>query len=101
MNEWKKANIHTNLFDDSTSRAENHLKFKGMRGCQSVFSILSKLNNSYKKYIENFFREKLKLRSTPLFIDFRESDNPFRGKPNLLTSKQKKKRTRMIKRSKK
>ena len=51
--------------------------------------------------IENFFREKLKLRSTPLFIDFRESDNPFKGKPNLLTSKQKKKRTRMIKRSKK
>jgi len=48
MNEWEKANIHTNLFDDSTSTAENHLKFKGMRGCQSVFSILSKLNNSYK-----------------------------------------------------
>ena len=45
MNEWEKANIHTNLFDDSTSIAENHLKFKGMRGCQSVFSILSKLNN--------------------------------------------------------
>ena len=62
---------------------------------------LKKLNNSYKKYIENFFREKLKLRSTPLFIDFRESDNPFKDKPNLLTSKQKKKRTRMIKRSKK
>ena len=48
MNEWEKANIHTNLFDDSTSRVENHLKFKGMRGCQSVFSILSKLNNSHK-----------------------------------------------------
>ena len=48
MNDWEKVNIHTNLFDDSTSKIENHPKFKGMRGCQSVFSILSKLNNSYK-----------------------------------------------------
>ena len=48
MNDWEKANIHTNLFDDSLSKIENHPKFKGMRGCQSVFSILSKLNNSYK-----------------------------------------------------
>ena len=51
--------------------------------------------------MENSFREDLKLKSTPLLIDFRESDNPYKDKPNLLSGRQKKKRKRMIKRSKK
>ena len=62
---------------------------------------LKKLPSSYEKYIENYFREHLKLRSTPLFIELRESDNPYKDKPNVLTGKQKKKRKRMIKRTKK
>ena len=55
----------------------------------------------YKKYMENYFREDLKLSSTPLFIDFLESENPYKDKPNLLSSRQKKKRKRLIKRNKK
>ncbi len=62
---------------------------------------LKKLSSSYKKYIENFFRESLKLRSTPLFIEFNESDNPYKDKPNVLSGRQKRKRKRMIKRIKK
>ena len=62
---------------------------------------LNKLPSSYEKYMENYFREKLKLRSTPLFIDFLESENPYKDKPNLLSARQKKKRKRIIKRTKK
>ena len=57
--------------------------------------------NYKSKYIENYFREHLKLRSTPLFIELRESDNPYKDKPNVLTGRQKKKRKRMIKKTKK
>ena len=62
---------------------------------------LNKIPSSYEKYMENYFREKLKLRSTPLFIDFLESENPYKDKPNLLSDRQKKKRKRLIKRNKK
>ena len=51
--------------------------------------------------MENYFREHLKLRSTPLIIDFLESENPYKDKPNALSGRQKKKRKRIIKRSKK
>ena len=62
---------------------------------------LNKVKTSYKKYLENFFRDKLKLSSTPLVIEFLESDNPFKGKKNKLTKKQKMKRSRVVRRSKK
>ena len=48
INQWHKANQLTHLFDDSPSKVKNHDKCKGMRGCQSVFSILSKINGAYK-----------------------------------------------------
>jgi GTP-binding protein len=37
--------------------------------------------NSYKRYLENFFREVLKLQGTPVMIEFKKSDNPFRDRP--------------------
>jgi GTP-binding protein len=36
--------------------------------------------NSYKRYLENTFREVLKLHGTPVFIEFKQGDNPFRDK---------------------
>ena len=59
------------------------------------------LKKSYKKYIENYFRESLKLISTPLFVDFVDSSNPYEGKTNKLSEKQKRKRKRVIKKNKK
>ena len=41
---WEKANEHIELLDDSESKHKNHKKFAGMRGCQSIFSIICKLN---------------------------------------------------------
>ncbi|EEF78493.1 ribosome biogenesis GTPase Der [Methylophaga thiooxydans] len=37
--------------------------------------------NSYKRYLENYFRDVLKLQGTPVMIEFKTSDNPFRDNP--------------------
>ena len=62
---------------------------------------LNELKDSYTKYLENFFREKLNLGETPLSIRYKEQSNPFRNKPNKLTDRQIKKRKRIVKRRKK
>ena len=56
---------------------------------------------SYRRYLENFFRARFKLQGTPVRIDFRESDNPYAGKKNVLTEGQMRKRQRMIRELKK
>ena len=45
LNQWELANNHTELLDDSPSIDKNHKGFSGMRGCQSIFSIICKLND--------------------------------------------------------
>ena len=62
---------------------------------------LKQLQDSYTRYLENFFRRELNLGSTPLEITYKEQSNPYKSKPNLLNERQKKKRKRMIKRRKK
>ena len=52
---------------------------------------------SYKRYLENFFRKRFKLEGTPVRIEFRENENPYAGKRNELTEQQLKKRRRLIK----
>jgi GTP-binding protein len=51
---------------------------------------------AYRRYLENFFRQRYKLEGTPIRIDFRDGDNPFAGKKNVLTEGQQRKRQRMI-----
>ena len=51
---------------------------------------------AYRRYLENFFRQRYKLEGTPVRIEFREGENPFAGKKNVLTEGQKRKRQRMI-----
>ena len=62
---------------------------------------LKELKDSYTKYLENFFRNKLSLGETPLSILYKEQANPFKNKPNKLTDRQIKKRKRIVKRRKK
>ena len=62
---------------------------------------LKELKDSYTKYLENFFRNKLSLGETPLTILYKEQSNPFKNKPNKLTDRQIKKRKRIVKRRKK
>ena len=52
--------------------------------------------DSYRRYLENFFRKRYKLEGTPVRIEFREGENPYAGKRNVLTENQQRKRRRMI-----
>ncbi|HET6554753.1 MAG TPA: ribosome biogenesis GTPase Der [Dyella sp.] len=56
---------------------------------------------AYRRYLENFFRKRYKLEGTPVRIAFRDGENPFAGKKNVLTDSQKRKRQRMIREMKK
>ncbi len=54
------------------------------------------LAESYKRYLENFFRKRFRLVGTPVRLEFREGANPYEGRSNPLTERQKKKRQRLI-----
>ena len=56
---------------------------------------------AYRRYLENFFRKRYKLEGTPVRIEFRDGENPFAGKRNVLTEAQQRKRQRMIREMKK
>jgi GTPase len=55
---------------------------------------------AYRRYLENFFRTRYKLEGTPIRIDFRDGENPFAGKKNVLTASQARSRQRMIRNAK-
>jgi len=50
----------------------------------------------YKRYLENFFRERFKLVGTPLRMEFREGENPYKDKHNVLTERQTRKKQRLM-----
>jgi len=58
------------------------------------------LAESYRRYLENFFRARYKLVGTPIRIDFREGENPYAERKNVLTEGQQKRRQRMIRNAK-
>ena len=57
---------------------------------------LRKLPDSYKRYLENFFRKRFKLVGTPIRFVFKEGENPYEGKKNVLTDKQVQKKRRLM-----
>ncbi len=58
------------------------------------------LPDSYKRYLENTYRKRFRLEGTPVRIEFRDGENPYEGKKNVLTERQVQKRRRMIKKMK-
>jgi GTP-binding protein len=62
---------------------------------------LSRLSDSYIRYLNSFFRKKLHLVGTPIKFEWKESENPYKGKRNKLTPRQEFKRKRMLKHIKK
>lgn len=54
------------------------------------------LPESYKRYLKNFFYQTFKLYGTAIKFEFKTGDNPFKGKKNELTERQKRKRKRLI-----
>ena len=59
------------------------------------------LPDSYKRYLEKGFTEHLGLVGTPLKIEFKSSENPFKGKKNKLNERQLKRKRRLMKHVKK
>ncbi len=59
-------------------------------------SRLASLPDSYKRYLENYLRKRYRLSGTPVFLEFREGENPFAGRRNELTERQVRKRRRML-----
>ena len=53
--------------------------------------------DSYTRYLANTFIRKFKLRGTPLIIEYRNTDNPFKGRKNTLSRRQRDKRRRLRK----
>jgi GTP-binding protein len=59
-------------------------------------SRIASLPGSYHRYLENFFRTRFKLEGTPVKLEFREGENPFKGRKNELTASQQRKRQRLV-----
>ena len=57
---------------------------------------LRTLSDSYKRYLENFFRKRFKLVGTPVRFVFKEGDNPYKDKKNVLSERQVAKKRRLI-----
>ena len=64
-------------------------------------NVSSKIPSNFKQYLINSFRDELNLKSIDLKINFKKGENPYDGKKNKLTSRQIKKKKRLIKYTKK
>ena len=53
--------------------------------------------DSYKRYLVNHFIKHFKLKGTPVFVDFRDSVNPYKDRKNKLSQRQIEKRKRLKK----
>jgi len=65
-------------------------------------SAVAHVSESYKRYLENTFREAFKLRGTPLRVEFRQGHNPFADrKPKPLTESEENQARRQRRRGRK
>jgi GTP-binding protein len=55
---------------------------------------------TYRRFLENHFREVFRLKGTPLRVEFRTDENPFAGRRNELTPRQVRSRKRLLARVK-
>jgi len=53
--------------------------------------------DAYRRYLVNRFIKHFKLKGTPVFLSFRDSDNPYKGRKNILSRRQLDKRKRLKK----
>ncbi|HAZ41041.1 MAG TPA: ribosome biogenesis GTPase Der, partial [Methylococcaceae bacterium] len=62
---------------------------------------VDEIPGSYKRYLVNTFRNALDITGTPVRVEFKAGENPYKDKRNTLTERQVKKRRRMIRHIKK
>ena len=58
---------------------------------------VNNIPNSYERFLKNFFITSLKLSNTPIKIEYKSGDNPFKDKKNKLSARQVQKRKRLMK----
>ena len=56
--------------------------------------------DAYRRYLSNTFRKNFRLEGTPVRVEFRSDENPFKGKRNPLTPRQRRSRQRLMRRVK-
>jgi GTP-binding protein len=56
--------------------------------------------DAYRRYLVNVFRKAFDLMGTPVRVAFRGEENPYAGKRNVITPRQKRSRKRLIQRNK-
>ena len=61
---------------------------------------LRTLSDTYKRYLENFFRKRFKLVGTPVRFVFKEGENPYKDRKNVLSERQVAKKKRLIRHAK-
>ncbi|MGN7725097.1 ribosome biogenesis GTPase Der [Luteimonas sp. 22616] len=61
---------------------------------------LRTLSETYRRYLENFFRKRFKLVGTPVRFVFKEGENPYKDRKNVLTARQVVKKKRLIRHAK-
>jgi len=82
-------------------RHRARLRFAHMGGSNPPVIVIhgskvEELPDTYRRYLENRFREELKLEGTPVRLECRNSTNPYAGKRNLLTPRQVRRRRRLM-----
>ena len=70
--------------------------------CESkgILNQTGEVPGSYRRYLASAFRKGLGVVGTPVLIEFRQGENPYRHKRNVLTDRQRAKRRRMIRHAK-
>jgi GTP-binding protein len=57
---------------------------------------VNELPENYKNYLIHFFRHMFTLEGTPIRLEFRQGENPYQHRKNVLTTRQQKKRRRLL-----
>ena len=59
---------------------------------------VDRVPDAYRRYLSNVFRKTFRLDGTPVRVEFRSDDNPYKDKRNPLTPRQRRSRARQMKR---
>jgi GTP-binding protein len=108
------SNALTNMLEDitrshpppRTGRFRAKLRYAHLGGSNPPTVVIhgnrtESLPNSYQRYLENRFRELLKIEGSPIRLELKSGDNPFEGRKNTLTERQIKRKRRMMRHVKK
>jgi len=76
-----------------------YIHFGGIHPTKLIIhsNVSSKIPSNFKKYLINSFRDELNLKSIDLKLNFKKGENPYDGKKNKLSSRQIKKKKRLVK----